>query len=77
MLTKELYKEEYIRMMDSLRQEYPEALGQANCDYVHCFQCPLKLVCNGGNSAYNAFEVIEIVDKWSKAHPYVRFGVLD
>lgn len=41
--TEEQYKKDYVRMMDSLRQDH---LGEKNCGGVDCDDCPLfkKLV---------------------------------
>ena len=36
--TEEQYKKDYVRMMDSLRQDY---LGAKTCGGVDCGNCPL------------------------------------
>lgn len=36
--TEEQYKKDYVRMMDSLRQDH---LGEKNCGGVDCDDCPL------------------------------------
>lgn len=75
MLTKEEYKKEYIRMMDSLRDKN---IGMPNCDGVECDICPFdKNVCkpfSATNARFLAFETIEIVEKWSEEHPIVTMG---
>lgn len=68
-MTKEEYKENLIRMWDSLRgYEYK---GGINCIGVECCDCPLnKKMCNTAyNTAYGAVEAIEIVENWVKEHP--------
>ena len=67
MLTEKQYKREYIRMMDSLRKTY---CGHKNCNGVMCSECPIRDICDVDNF-YEVFKVIEIVEKWSKEHPYI------
>ena len=78
MLTKEEYKKEYVRMMDSLRDR---SKGMPNCNDVKCTVCPLseKACIPFGDTdrrfladdRFLVFEAIEIVEEWSKAHPIV------
>lgn len=67
--TMEEYQREYIRMMDSMR-EGSEYSGEANCKGVDCNRYPLY-TSNSCSSSSKAFEIIEIVEKWSKEHPVV------
>ena len=67
MLDKETFKKEYIRMMDSIRTT---DLGSFDCKGVYnCNDCPLNSI--DCDYARNAFDIIEIVEKWSKEHPIV------
>ena len=70
--TEEQYKKDYVRMMDSLRQDY---LGAKNCLGVDCGNCPLlKKTCGyKGNesSYYRSLETVKIVHNWAKAHHIV------
>ena len=76
MLTKEEFKKEYIRMMDSIRDKKTSA---PNCYNVLCSKCPLYNVCHDDTTDYNentyesasykAFKIIEIVEEWAKEHP--------
>jgi len=73
MIDKEIYKREYIRMMDSVRDKYK---GSSNCSGVECKECPITEVCNGTKP--NQFEMIEAVEEWAKEHPVVeQESVLD
>ncbi len=69
-MTKEACKKTYIRMMDSLRYGHK---GELNCEGVGCSRCPLKSVCRYDHKVLlsNAFECIELVEKWGKEHPIV------
>lgn len=75
MLTKEEYKRELIRMWDSVRGD--EYKGKDNCNNVSCEYCILDYFCNGadGKFEYDAFEVIEEVEKWSNEHPRKKYEV--
>ena len=66
MLTKEEFEKEYIRMMDSLRTELK---GTEGCGGVDCRGCEFDKICSQGNVNFKAFDVIEVVEKWSKDHP--------
>ena len=70
--TEEQYKKDYVRMMDSLRQDY---LGAKTCGGVDCGNCPLlKKTCGyKGNesSYYRSLETVKIVHNWAKAHPII------
>lgn len=66
MMTKEEYKENVIRMWDSLRED--EYKGNEYCEGVVCDDCPLyKKACG---SLY-AYEALEIIENWAKEHPIV------
>ena len=70
--TEEQYKKDYVRMMDSLRQDH---IGEKNCGGVACSDCPLsKTTCgyeSGGDSHYSCLETVKIVHNWAKAHPII------
>lgn len=70
--TEEQYKKDYVRMMDSLRQD---SLGEKNCIGVDCGDCPLlKKTCSyqgRENSYYRCLETVKIVHNWAKAHPII------
>lgn len=75
MLTKEEFKRDYIRMMDSLRSGYSSAYrGRFNCEgVVDCKKCLFndedgECICSYGDGS-NSFKIIEIVEQWSKEHP--------
>lgn len=61
-MTKEEYKENLIRLWDSLRTEYK---GEKDCVGVGCRDCPL---CNEVGIC-NVYKSIEIVENWAKEHP--------
>ena len=67
--TEEQYKKDYVRMMDSLRQD---SLGEKNCVGVNCGVCPLLKTCRweGEESPYyRCLETVKTVHNWAKAHP--------
>ena len=70
--TEEQYKKDYVRMMDSLRQD---SFGEKNCQGVDCGNCPLlKETCSyqgRENSYYRCLETVKIVHNWAKAHPII------
>lgn len=70
MMNKEEYKKEIVRMWDSVRATY---VGDKKCMGVICEECALYGI-DCGNST-NAFEMIEIVEKWSKEHRPKKFKV--
>lgn len=73
MITKEEYKRELIRMWDSVRGDNLKK-GEKDCNTIKCEDCQFNSIplCNKGISA---FEMIEIVEKWSKEHPLKKFKV--
>lgn len=71
MMTKEEYKRELIRMWDSIRTEY---IGRDTCKGVLCKQCRFRDLKNCA-SIVNAFEAIEIVERWSKEHQQKKYKV--
>lgn len=66
MLTREEYEKEFIRMMDSKRILFKKHNG---CDGVICPNCPLNSECH--NTPVNPFNLIAIVEQWSKDHPII------
>lgn len=68
MMTKEEYKSEIVRMWDSLRDEHK---GEYSCYGVDCEFCPLGRRCD----RIFSFEMIEVVEKWSKEHPPKKYQV--
>ena len=68
-MEKEEFKKEYVRMMDSARNDKNK--GRGNCDGVSCSVCPLDDFCW---NSINAFETIEAVEKWAKEHPIVTMA---
>ena len=80
MLTKEEYKREYIRMMDFLKDKEGCSTahkGEFNCKGVCCNICPFCNMCplciyeitDHDLQAIRAYDIIEVVEKWSKEHP--------
>lgn len=71
-MTTEEYRENLIRMWDSLRTEYK---GKRNCDGIECNNCPFNgKVCYAGERlfhAYDAIEIVETVENWAKQHHVV------
>lgn len=59
MMDEKTYKKEIVRMWDSLRVN---DVGNKKCMGVICEECPLYDIDCG--SSTNAFEMIEIVEKW-------------
>lgn len=67
-MTKEEYKKEIVRMWDSIRTEYKtECKGANKCLGVECDDCPFG--CLDCENPINTFEMIEILEKWSREHP--------
>lgn len=68
MLSKKEYKENLIRMFDSIRDEYK---GEENCAGVNCgYNCPFFMkVCGFGKVKFHVYEAIETVENWAKEHP--------
>lgn len=64
MLSKKEYKENLIRMWDSLRDEAYK--GVTMCEGVTCRDCPLY---NNACGSFYVFEALEIVENWVKEHP--------
>lgn len=64
MLSREEYEDGVIRMYDSIRSSMHK--GKEDCEGVSCVDCPLNGVCD---DAANAFDMIEVVEKWVKKHP--------
>ena len=64
MLTREEYEKTLVRMFDNIRGE--KYRGDKSCEGVNCADCPFN-----DEDCYmsNAFEAIEIVEKWGKEHP--------
>lgn len=71
MMDKETYRKEIVRMWDSLRTENK---GKKSCDDVPCQCCPLKKFV-GCNRAQDIFDIVDIVEKWSKEHPPKKYKV--
>lgn len=67
-MTTEEYRENLIRMWDSLRNE---SKGEETCRDVNCRDCHFDEICNAvyGGAIINACETIEIVEKWAEQHP--------
>lgn len=66
-MTKEEYKENIIRMWDSLRSKYK---GENCCAGVICTDCPCSNgICNNGSIMSNAYEAIDLVENWAKENP--------
>lgn len=66
-MTKEEYKENLIRMWDSLRDRYK---GENCCAGVTCTDCPCHNgICDNGSIMSNAYEAIDLVENWAKEHP--------
>lgn len=63
MLSKKEYKENLIRMWDSLRDEAYK--GATMCEGVTCRDCPLY---NKACGSFYVFEALELVEKWAKEH---------
>lgn len=64
MLSKKEYKENLIRVWDSIRDD--EHKGREDCGGVTCGDCPLyKKACG----SLSAFEAVEFVEQWAKEHP--------
>lgn len=68
MLNKEEFKKELIRVWDSVRSS--ESKGCTHCFDVDCNICPIKESCrNDYNVIWNAYSIVEAVEKWSEEHP--------
>lgn len=66
-MTKEEYKENIIRMWDSLRSKYK---GENCCAGIICTDCPFnEKVCSAGTAISNAYEAIDLVENWAKENP--------
>lgn len=66
-MTKEEYKENLIRMWDSLRTEFK---GESGCAGVTCTDCPCHNgICDNGSIMSNAYEAIDLVENWAKENP--------
>ena len=74
MLSREEYKREYIRMMDSVRDKDSMYINQACCAGVNCDDCFLHdgYGCICDCEGVHAYEIIERVEKWSKEHHYSK-----
>ena len=66
------YQRDFIRMLDSMREEHK---GEATClgvEAKECEECPLTNFCEN-DICFNAEKIIEIVTKWAKDHPFVTY----
>ena len=74
-MDKEEYKRELIRMWDMQRGD--EYKGKNICDGVFCEDCPLSEINNDGRDGcmdpMHVFEIIKIVDEWSKENPPKKY----
>lgn len=70
MMTESEYKETLVRMFDSLRTRFK---GIEDCVGIKCINCPFYgKSCDVGERvfrAYEAIEIIKMVEKWGKEHP--------
>lgn len=77
MMTKEEYEKEIVRMWDMKRGD--EDKGKDICDGVFCEDCPLSEINNDGRDGcmepMKVFEIIKIVEKWSKEHPQKKYKI--
>ena len=77
MIDKETYKRELIRMWDMQRGD--EYKGKNICDGVFCEDCPLSEINNDGRDGcmepMKVFEIIKIVEMWSKENPPKKYKV--
>lgn len=72
MMDENTYKKEIVRMWDSIRDD--EYKGTETCSGVtYCDECPLYSI--GCGESFNAFEMINIVKKWSKEHQPKKYKV--
>lgn len=77
MMDKETYKKELMRMFAWVRDDDTYNMKEC-CNFTgkNCNECPIRQYCfvfnphaRGMTRPYDAFEVIETVEKWSKEHP--------
>lgn len=77
MINKETYKNELLRMWDENRSA--QYKGYKGCLGVDCTKCPIRKCCSSyGDSivkAYNVFEIIDEVEKWSKEHQKKKYKI--
>ena len=71
MLSKDEFKRELVRMWDSIRDDNSPHKGYDNCKGVDCKECPVYSHCKSVKAVYDAFEMIEKVEQWSKEHPVI------
>jgi hypothetical protein len=72
MISKEEYKKTLVRMWDSVRDE---CKGASGCDGVNCNVCPINSMCGDYiKIVNNAYDIIELVEKWAKEHPIETNG---
>ena len=72
MMDKEEYKREIVRMWDTLRDD--KYKGIESCSGVNdCGGCPLNNIKRG--ESFNAFEMIEAVEKWAKENPPKKYKI--
>ena len=68
MLTKEEFKREFVRMLDSVRNKKSEYRGAYRCADIDCNKCPINYACKFAD-IFNRDDYKEAVEKWSKEHP--------
>lgn len=77
MIDKKTYKKELMRMYAWVRDDDTYNMKEC-CNFTgkNCNECPIRQYCfvfkphaRGMTRPYDAFEVIETVEKWSKEHP--------
>ena len=77
MMIKEEYEKELVRMWDMQRGD--EYKGKNICDGVFCEDCPLSGINNDGRDGcmdpMHVFEIIKIVESWSKENQPKKYKV--
>lgn len=65
------FQRDFVRMLDSMREE---CKGETTCVGIgdkECEECPLTTFCGDNDVCFNAEKIIEIVTQWAKEHPFV------
>ena len=66
------YQRDFVRMLDSMREDHK---GESTClgvESEECEKCPLTNFCEN-DICFNAEKIIEVVTQWAKEHPFVTY----
>ena len=67
------FQKDFVRMLDSMREEHK---GETTCVGIGdkaCEECPLTTLCVDNDICFKTEKIIETVKQWAKEHPVVTY----